>query len=294
MLSNTQYEDQQESQAELFRREKLILKGEIDFRNAVMRLNQAQNLMFASSSQRDISKAIKSFQSLEKGIHGIEANSLKIKRILETTRILSINAAIEAARAGDSGRKFTVVAEEIRNLANRTNECTNEVEEISGNMFEHGKINQSALTELESSISNFVTYIDALNNDANSQELMKIEENGFILTLLAKRLEDHASFLDNIIRNAGKIKNMSDHHTCAFGQWYDRHESEYRQIKGYKEIYKAHEAFHAEAIAYNKTLNVSILSRLFLKSSEILSLFTSLYYSFKAETQRDGSFFNVQ
>ncbi|WP_303293320.1 methyl-accepting chemotaxis protein [Marinobacter sp. ST-43] len=95
-------------------------------------VNGSQRVSQSADSIRRLASVVRqsagSVQSLAENSHEIGQTITEIKGIAEQTNLLALNAAIEAARAGEQGRGFAVVAEEVRNLARRVQDSTDQIQ----------------------------------------------------------------------------------------------------------------------------------------------------------------------
>ena len=156
----------------------------------------------------DVTEAGEQVETLAQKVYGITKVLDVIRSVAEQTNLLALNAAIEAARAGEAGRGFAVVADEVRALAHRTQSSTQEIEQLVGDIRQG---TDQAVAAMQGSNSRAQTTLELAQSAG-----VALDEIAAAITLITERnvviasaSEEQAQVAREVDRNLTNIRDIS-------------------------------------------------------------------------------------
>lgn len=175
-----------------------------------------QGTQMAAEALDGIEVLVRNLEAAANVVTAVEAKTKAISGILETinaiaeqTNLLALNAAIEAARAGEQGRGFAVVADEVRNLANRSQEATGEIratiEELQVGAREAVRAMDAARTKAREGTGQVQRAAESLASIAGA--VSRITDMNM---QIAAAVEEHSQVAEEVTRGIVRVRDEAE------------------------------------------------------------------------------------
>ncbi|WP_308389825.1 methyl-accepting chemotaxis protein [Acidithiobacillus sp. AMEEHan] len=192
-------------------------------------------------------------RDLQQKLQEIGSTLQEIEKISYQTNLLALNAAIEAARAGEHGRGFAVVADEVRNLSNRVRASAEDIHSGVSGLLSRGKEIAQHNDELQAHAGQVLSFVESLQDKAHGMRIMTT------LMQFDATKETHRHFVDVAMAESEKgaaaitpkeLPLPSDYHSCRLGKWYDGvGRQNFGRLAEFAQLEQPHRAIHELSVA---------------------------------------------
>ncbi len=190
-----------------------------------------------------------------------------IKTIASQINLIALNAAVEAARAGDAGRGFAVVAKEVKALSEKTQSALEDIDRVISTML----LNVASVSETSTGMTNraeeaavkvteFKTQLHEVEEGLGSKFANIAQTTDKVFLSLAKL--DHMIWNVNTYLSVNKREpafQFVDHHNCRLGKWYEQGEGKefFSKTSAYRQLSTPHKVVHEDTLQVFRILETA-------------------------------------